>query len=120
MAATPRGLPGSRTQWDHRVVVVELLVVPDCPNERPAREALRAAATLGGVDVPPVTVTVIESAEQARDRGFIGSPTFLIDGKDPFPVPDAPTGMTCRLYATAKGLMGVPDVDALRDALLNA
>ncbi len=101
--------------WD---VVIELLVVADCPNEGPALAVLRVAAALAGVDARPVTVRVIDSAEEARRRGFVGSPTFLIDGVDPFAVPAEPTGVTCRVYATARGLAGVPEVESLRDALL--
>jgi hypothetical protein len=101
-------------------VVIELLVVPNCPHEGQAREVLRAALELAGVDAGPVTVTAIDSAEQAQRRRFIGSPTFLIDGVDPFAVPEAPTGVACRIYASASGVAGVPEVEALRDALLRA
>ncbi|MGI8696897.1 MAG: thioredoxin family protein [Mycobacteriales bacterium] len=101
-------------------MVIELLVVPDCPNEAEARQVLRAATELAGVAAAPVTVTVIESTEEAQRRGFVGSPTFLVDGADPFAVPGAPTGLTCRVYATASGMAGVPEVEMLRDALLRA
>jgi hypothetical protein len=102
------------------VVRVELLVVPHCPNEAPALATLRAAAARAGLGDLPVTVTVVVSDQQARERGFIGSPTFLIDGVDAFPVPGASTGVTCRLYRTASGLASVPEVEMLRDALLRA
>ena len=97
---------------------VELLVVPDCPNEVAAHEVLAAAAALAEVVDLDVTVTVIDSDEEAQLRGFAGSPTFLIEGIDPFAVPGAPAGMACRLYPTAGGLSGTPDVFALREALL--
>ncbi|MGI8870360.1 MAG: hypothetical protein ACR2F6_16310 [Mycobacteriales bacterium] len=67
-----------------------------------------------------MTVTVIDSVKEAQRRAFVGSPTFLIDGVDPFAVPGAPTGVTCRVYATARGMAGVPEVEHLRDALLRA
>ncbi len=95
-------------------------MVLDCPNEGPAREVLREAAGLAGLGEVPVTVTVIGSDQEARSRGFIGSPTFLIDAVDPFAVPGAPTGVTCRVYATPHGPAGVPPIAALRDALLRA
>jgi hypothetical protein len=101
-------------------VVIELLVVPECANEAAALEVVHAAAEAAGLEAAPVTITVIDSAAEAQRRGFIGSPTFLIDGVDPFAVPDAPTGVTCRLYATAGGPAGVPDVEALREALIRA
>ena len=101
-------------------VVVELLVVPDCPNEGPARALLRAAAGIAGLGDLPVRVSVIDSPEEAQRRGFAGSPTFLIDGVDPFAVPGAPIGLTCRVYPTDHGLSGVPEVSSLRDALIRA
>lgn len=54
---------------------VELLVVPGCPNEHPGRRALQEAADRSGVEVAPVTVTVIDSAEMAQQRGFADSLT---------------------------------------------
>jgi hypothetical protein len=97
---------------------VELLVVPDCPNEAPARALLDRAAQLAGVLELDLRVTVIDSDEEARRRGFIGSPTFLVEGVDPFPVPGAPAAVACRVYPTAAGLSGVPDVGALQNALV--
>jgi hypothetical protein len=65
-------------------------------------------------------VTVIDSAEEAHRRGFVGSPMFLIDGVDPFAVPAVPAGLMCRVYPTSVGWAGVPEVEGLRDALLRA
>ena len=96
---------------------MELLVVPDCPNEVSAYNLTRAA--LDELDVTAsVTTTVIESDEQARARGFIGSPTFLINGRDPFAEPDAAVGVACRLYRSAAGPVGVPALEELRSAAL--
>lgn len=69
------------------VVDVELLVVPDCPNESGALSALRLPFERMGLTVQSVRTTVIASQEQAQERGFVGSPTILIDGLDPFGVP---------------------------------
>jgi hypothetical protein len=65
-------------------------------------------------------VTVIETDEEAQRRGFVGSPTFQIEGADPFGVAGASAGLTCRVYWTQAGLSGVPDVAALRHALVAA
>lgn len=96
--------------------MVELLVIPGCPHAAPARDALRQAGQIAGQ--PELAVTVIDSTEQAQRRGFAGSPTFLIDGVDPFAVADAPVGLACRLYLTADGPAGVPDAAMLLTALL--
>lgn len=101
-------------------VNVDLLVVPDCPNEAVAIEALHEASQLAGLTSLAVTVTVVATDEQAQRRGFIGSPTFLLNGADPFAVTGGPTGVSCRLYPTAGGPSAVPEVAALRDALVRA
>jgi hypothetical protein len=54
----------------------ELRVVADCPTDTPALEALLEAARQAGLADLAVTVTVIDTDDQAQGRGFIGSPTF--------------------------------------------
>jgi hypothetical protein len=98
---------------------VELLVVPDCPNEVSAYDL--ALAALAELDiVASVSTTVIESNEQAQARGFTGSPTFLINGHDPFAEPGATAGVACRVYRTRAGLAGVPALAELREELRRA
>jgi len=102
-------------------VELELLVVPDCPNEAEAIAAVQAAARQVGLGEVVVRTTVIDSDEQARGHGFAGSPTFLIDGVDPFAEPGAPIGVACRMYLTkGGGPAGVPDLAQLRAALVRA
>ena len=95
---------------------VELLVVPNCPSEKGALAlalgALRDVGLAGSV-----TTTVITTDAQAVTRGFTGSPTFLVNGLDPFAVPGASVGVACRLYRTPDGLTGLPPMEALRAAL---
>lgn len=95
---------------------IELLVVPDCPHEAPAADLISTAVADTGVQAT-VTRTVITSLDQARRRGFVGSPTILLNGSDPFADPAAPAGMACRLYPTPEGLHGVPALQDLRQAL---
>jgi hypothetical protein len=66
------------------LVDVELLVVPDCPNESVALSVLRLAFDRVGLAGQTVRTTVIAGQEQAQERGFVGSPTILINGVDPF------------------------------------
>lgn len=98
---------------------VELLVVPDCPNEAVAHELIRRALADLGVTAT-VRTTVVESDERARARGFTGSPMFLINGRDPFTEPGAAVAVACRVYRTPAGLAGVPTPEQLRDALRDA
>ena len=99
---------------------VELLVVAGCPNQAPAAAVLRTALDDVGLARIPVTTTVIDTAAQAERRGFIGSPTILIDGNDPFAEPDQPTAVACRIYRNAGGAAGIPDLPQLRQALKRA
>ena len=78
------------------------------------REALRAE---GMADVEPILERV-ETPEDAERLRFIGSPTVLVDGRDPFAEgSEASFGLTCRVYQTPEGLAGSPTPEQLRDAL---
>lgn len=46
-----------------------------------------------------------QAVEQAR---FRGSPTILIDGRDPFARQGQPFGLSCRVYVTEDGAQGAP------------
>ena len=95
---------------------IELLIVPGCPQEAAAAELITTAVADTGVHAR-VTHTLITSLDQARRRGFAGSPTILINGSDPFADPAAPAAMACRLYPTPEGLRGVPALRDLHQAL---
>ena len=92
---------------------VELQVVPDCPHQPAAERLLRAA--LRDVGLPADFRVVIISEEAHGD--FAGSPTFLADGVDLFPVAGRSTGLSCRIYRRGSGLSGLPEPSALRQAL---
>lgn len=100
-------------------VNIEVLVVPDCPHRARAERLMREVlddAGLGNVAVRP---TRIDSEDQAVAMGFAGSPSFRINGEDPYPAPTSPSP-ACRLYHTGVGLAGLPDRSALTDALERA
>ncbi len=59
----------------------------------------------------------MDSPEEAERTGFRGSPSILIDGADAFADPDAPVGLSCRVYQTPHGPTGSPTLDQLREAL---
>ncbi|MEE8497699.1 MAG: thioredoxin family protein [Acidimicrobiia bacterium] len=64
-----------------------------------------------------ITHQLIETPEAAAEAGFRGSPTVLIDGVDPFADPDAPVGLSCRVYRTDDGFAGSPTLEQLRTAV---
>lgn len=96
---------------------IELLVLPDCPNEKAAAERLRQALEDIGLHDTVITTRVITSQAEAERSGFTGSPTIFVDGRDPFADPSCPPGLTCRIYRTPRGLAGVPEVGQLRQVL---
>jgi hypothetical protein len=99
---------------------IELLVVPGCRNEEPAATLLRFALVQAALP-SGFRVTVIADEQEAVRRGFTGSPTFLINGSDPFGNPHQPASLGCRIYRRPDGhARGLPDLPALRDALTAA
>ncbi|WP_411152441.1 DsbA family protein [Streptomyces sp. A30] len=97
---------------------IEVLLVDNCAHEKAAVAVLRRALDDAGLKKAAFTTRVIADQAEAERAGFTGSPTFLIDGRDPFADPDRPPGLACRMYRTADGgLAGVPDAAELRHAL---
>jgi hypothetical protein len=95
--------------------VITLRYFDGCPNWRVAEERLRAAlADLGEAGFRLVRERV-ETPEDAERLSFRGSPTVLIDGRDPFP--GGEVGLSCRVYRTEAGAEGAPSVEQLRRAL---
>ncbi|EST18308.1 alkylmercury lyase family protein [Streptomyces roseochromogenus] len=95
---------------------VEMLTVPDCPNGPVLKERL-ALALAGRADVE-LTGHVVDGQAEAERRGMHGSPTLLVDGRDPFAAPGTAAGLSCRLYRGADGRVdGAPSVEALRQVL---
>lgn len=95
---------------------VALLYFDACPNHSDAETQLIELLDELGWDGSPSKVKV-DSIEAAESLGFRGSPTVLINGVDPFADPDAPVGLSCRIYPTDDGFRGTPPRDALRSLL---
>ena len=91
-----------------------------CPHWREAEQRLlRAVADLGRADVEIVHQRV-DSHEDAERLDFHGSPTILIDDRDPFPGRDVAFRLGCRVYRTEEGTEGAPSVAQLRYVLRSA
>jgi hypothetical protein len=97
----------------HRDVDVTVLYFDGCPNAEVADERLRAALRLAGRDDVRVEHRLVSTPEEAEAVGFRGSPTVLVNGHDPFADPDAPSGLSCRVFRTEAGLAGAPTVEQL-------
>lgn len=92
---------------------VTLQYFDGCPNWRLADERLREALRQAAVEHSQVTYEKIETHEQAEEAGFRGSPTILLNGGDPFATPEAPVGLSCRIYLTDAGPDGAPSLGQL-------
>jgi hypothetical protein len=94
---------------------LEVLHVADCPNLRPMLERLQEATGL------PVITREISTEVAATAAGMNGSPTLLIDGRDPFPNPnpqDCDCGVACRIYRDEHDqAVPAPSVAQLRAAV---
>jgi hypothetical protein len=95
---------------------IDLLFLPDCPNRRAALNLVALALARTHL-VAIVREREVRSPGDARRLGMRGSPTFLIDGADPFADESQPTGLACRLYRSDAGLSGVPMLGQLVEAL---
>ena len=91
---------------------VELLHFDGCPHWETADARLRKAAGEVGA---PVRHRRVTKGDGLTDFG--GSPTILVDGRDPFPRTGPVEGLSCRLYRTPDGPAGSPTLDQLRAAL---
>jgi hypothetical protein len=59
---------------------------------------------------------IIDTDEDARRVGFVGSPTILVDGAGPWAPEAAPPGLSC-IYVTPAGLRGSPTWEMLLAAV---
>ncbi|MCX7909317.1 MAG: DUF2703 domain-containing protein [Ignavibacteria bacterium] len=95
--------------------MVEVVVqyFPGCPNSgemiRRVKEAIQ--------DIPMVEYkeVIVATEEDARQIGFRGSPTLLINGKDFEGLPIPPiTSLSCRIY-----LKGLPTKEEIRNRIVS-
>ena len=89
---------------------VQLVYFDDCPNWRTADQRLADALQTVGGHPASVRRVVVRSPEEAVAAGLHGSPTILINGRDPFAGAAAPAAFSCRVG-------GAPTVEQLTEAL---
>ncbi len=96
---------------------VEVLFFGGCPNVDIALARARKAAEATGV--ADVRLVPVESEDDARRLGFLGSPTVRVDGLDVEVSARARTdfGLQCRVYSVGGRMAGVPPVEWVEAAL---
>lgn len=110
--------PNPADDESHQTIDVELLVVGDCPHESEAADLVRRALDDVGLCSTPFTTRVIRDLTEAERAGFVGSPTILINGADPFRLrPGSQPALACRMYRRGAGTLAVPELGPLRRAL---
>jgi hypothetical protein len=88
-----------------------------CPHWKLADQ--RVQTVLRRLDRRDVNVAhqLIDSPEAAEREQFRGSPTILVNGRDPFANLDQPFGLSCRVYQTEDGTQGAPSEAQLQRLL---
>lgn len=95
---------------------IDLLYFDGCPSWQNGLENLKAALMAEKVDVD-IHLVRVETNEEAQQEKFLGSPSFRVNGQDLWPEERREFFLDCRVYATEKGLRGVPSVEMLRERI---
>ncbi len=97
-------------------MLLTVLAVSECPHVDLLLDRIRTVLDGRAVDLE---VVVVSELGEAQRRGMTGSPTLLVDGVDPFPVPGLEASLSCRLYRAADGsVSGLPSAAELEAAIL--
>jgi hypothetical protein len=88
-----------------------------CPHWQLADARVRRTLQVMNVSDVDVEYQLVDSPETAERIGFHGSPTILVDGRDPFLTGAEAVGMSCRVFQTEDGKQGAPTERQLRSAL---
>jgi hypothetical protein len=100
-------------------VKVQLLYFGGCPHWAEMEDCLQHALDLSGF-ATTIEHCLVDTQEAADRYRFAGSPSILIDGRDPFPSARRDFGLTCRLYSTPEGPAGAPTLEQLTEAIKEA
>jgi len=102
-----------------RAMRVQLLYFDGCPHWTVMEEHLREALDLSGIP-QSIEHCLVETVEEASEYRFAGSPSILLNGRDPFAKSPSEVGLTCRMYSTPDGAAGAPTVEQLTAAIRGA
>ena len=115
--------PRHRTAaWHHAVVpqhLIEVLTFKGCPHGDAALALAQRVVDEMAADAVVRRVDVRDADAAVKER-FLGSPTIRVNGNDIDPTATDRRNdyaLSCRLYRTATGVSGQPDLQWLRDAL---
>lgn len=100
---------------------VQVFYLKGCPNHEPAVKYVRQALSEEHLSAVVEEVEVHDAA-MAQQIGFLGSPTVRVNGLD---IEDSARtasgyGFGCRMYFASGQRSGVPPLDLIRNALVEA
>ncbi len=95
---------------------IELLYFDGCSSWQESLDNLKTALSLEELQAD-LDLIRVEDNEDAGRLKFLGSPSFRIDGVDPWGEERANYSLSCRVYLTEVGLRGSPTVEMLRQVL---
>ncbi|WP_353952203.1 thioredoxin family protein [Knoellia sp. S7-12] len=96
---------------------IRLLYLDGCPHVSVVEVRLKSALAIVGRGEETIQHVLVETPEDAERLGFIGSPTVLVDGTDPFATGDEHSALACRMFSTPDGRAGSPTVEQLAQVL---
>lgn len=98
-------------------MIIEVLHIDDCPSWVEAGNRLREALDTTGFGDAKINYRVLRTTDEVAGVPFAGSPTILLDGEDLFPGIARTSDLACRVYATERGLAGIPSNSQFIEAL---
>ena len=99
--------------------LVEILYFDGCPNHHPAVALVERVSRELGLE-PELRLVNVPDQEAAQRQRFLGSPTIRVGGVDvdPHTQERDDYALSCRVFRTEAGMVGQPDEQWVRAALL--
>ncbi len=100
---------------------IELLYFEGCPNYEPSKRLIEETLTGEGLNAE-IQGIAVNSSQEAVALRFLGSPTVRVNGRDIDPGAERKSdfGLQCRVYCYGNRVLGLPPLNLLRAALLEA
>lgn len=95
---------------------IDLCYFEGCPSWEEALQNLQAALARLALEAE-IRLVKVEDNAAAERLHFLGSPSFQVNGQDLWPVERKRYNLSCRVYATPRGMQGAPTVEMLVEKL---
>mgnify|MGYP001374622125 FL=1 len=95
---------------------IQLLYFDDCPSWQDGLKNLETILQELNIETSIEIIKVLDDEDASRLK-FLGSPSFLVDGRDLWHEERESYSLSCRVYSTPAGIRGVPTVAMLKEKL---